>query len=123
MINNILISQKYFTKKSIKNLLLGDGCVGIDEYRFDCVNRMAYKTLQELDDAYEKLLNVSDDFVSLKTGLTPNSFFSFPNLQDDDRKKGGITLERYQDLYAQFIAKDDETQSANFLFGPLQELD
>ena len=37
----------------------GDGCVGISEYRFDCVNRMAYKNVKELDDAYEKLLTVS----------------------------------------------------------------
>ena len=40
-------------------LLTGDGSVGITEFRVDCVNRMAYKTIKELDDAYNKLLNVS----------------------------------------------------------------
>ena len=37
----------------------GDGTVGINEYRTDCVQRMAYKSIQELDAAYEKLINVS----------------------------------------------------------------
>ena len=39
---------------------LGDGTVGLTEFRVDCVNRMAYKTIGELDAAYEKLLNVSN---------------------------------------------------------------
>jgi hypothetical protein len=39
-------------------LTLGDGTVGINEYRTDCVQRMAYKTIAELDASYEKLLNV-----------------------------------------------------------------
>merc|ERR1712150_462795 len=74
----------------------GDGSVGLTEFRVDCVNRMAYKTIGELDAAYEKLLN------------------------DDDKKAGGITLERYQELYAQFIGNPDETCNACFLFGPLE---
>ena len=32
--------------------------MGIEEYRFDCVNRMAYKAINELDDAYSKLITV-----------------------------------------------------------------
>merc|ERR1712156_915779 len=52
----------------------GDGTVGLTEFRVDCVNRMAYKSIGELDAAYEKLLN------------------------DDDKKAGGITLARYQEL-------------------------
>jgi len=77
----------------------GDGSVGLTEFRVDCVNRMAYKTIGELDAAYEKLLN------------------------DDDKKAGGITLERYQELYAQFIGNPDETCNACFLFGPLEVIE
>jgi len=77
----------------------GDGTVGLTEFRVDCVNRMAYKTIGELDAAYEKLLN------------------------DDDKKAGGITLERYQELYAQFIGNPDETCNACFLFGPLEVIE
>jgi len=73
----------------------GDGSVGLDEYRSDCVKRMAYKSIKELDDAYEKLLT------------------------EDDKAKGGITLERYQELYAHFIGNPDETCNGCFLFGPL----
>merc|ERR1712154_635734 len=61
--------------------------------------RMAYKSIGELDAAYEKLLN------------------------DDDKKAGGITLARYQELYAQFIGNPDETCNACYLFGPLQVIE
>ena len=45
------------------------------------------------------------------------------HFQEDDKKKGGITLERYQELYAQFIGNPDESCSACYLFGPLTVLD
>lgn len=77
----------------------GDGSIGLSEFRFDCVNRMAYKAVSDIDDAFNKLLN------------------------DDDKKAGGITLARYQELYAQFIGNADETCNACFLFGPLTKLD
>merc|ERR1712121_436712 len=73
----------------------GDGSVGLDEYRSDCVKRMAYKSIGELDAAYEKLLT------------------------DADKKAGGITLDRYQELYAHFIGNPDETCNGCYLFGPL----
>lgn len=75
---------------------LGDGSVGLTEFRVDCVNRMAYKNIKDLDDAYNKLLN------------------------DDDKKAGGITLPRYQELYAHFIGNPDENCPAVNLFGPLE---
>lgn len=77
----------------------GDGCVGVDEYRMDCVTRMAYKSIKELDDAFEKLLN------------------------EEDKKRGGINLDRYQELYAHFIGNPDENCNACYLFGPLQQLE
>jgi Ca2+-binding EF-hand superfamily protein len=76
----------------------GDGSVGINEFRTDCVQRMAYKTIGELDASYEKLLTA------------------------EDKKAGGITLPRYQELYAQFIGNPDENCNACHLFGPLPEL-
>jgi len=81
------------------NDFLGDGTVGLTEFRVDCVNRMAYKSIGELDAAYEKLLN------------------------DDDKKAGGITLARYQELYAQFIGNPDEGCPAVNLFGPLSVIE
>jgi len=74
----------------------GDGAVGLTEFRVDCVNRMAYKNIADLDAAYNKLLN------------------------DEDKKVGGITLARYQELYAQFIGNPDESCPAVNLFGPLE---
>merc|ERR1712156_582180 len=38
----------------------GDGSVGLTEFRVDCVNRMAYKNIADLDAAYNKLLNDED---------------------------------------------------------------
>ncbi|KAB7500274.1 Sarcoplasmic calcium-binding protein 1 [Armadillidium nasatum] len=76
--------------------LNGDGLVGVDEYRLDCVQRAAFSNVQEIDDAYNNLLT------------------------DEDRKAGGINLARYQELYAQFISNPDEKANAVYLFGPLQ---
>jgi Ca2+-binding EF-hand superfamily protein len=90
---------KYFIDATFRTIDVdGDGSVGLTEYRVDCVNRMAYKNIKELDDAYAKLLN------------------------DDDKKAGGITLARYQELYAQFIGNPDESNPAVNLFGPLSEI-
>merc|ERR1712218_191881 len=91
---------KFFVDSTFRTLDVdGDGSVGLTEFRVDCVNRMAYKDIKDLDAAYEKLLN------------------------DDDKKAGGITLARYQELYAQFIGNPDETCNACYLFGPLQVIE
>ncbi|XP_042889299.1 sarcoplasmic calcium-binding protein 1 isoform X2 [Penaeus japonicus] len=74
----------------------GDGMVGLDEYRLDCITRSAFADVKEIDEAYNKLTT------------------------EDDRKAGGLTLARYQDLYAQFISNPDESCSACYLFGPLK---
>jgi len=95
--NELPAAFKHFIQDQFRTIDVdGDGSVGLTEFRVDCVNRMAYKTIGELDAAYEKLLN------------------------DEDKKAGGITLERYQELYAQFIGNPDETCNACFLFGPLE---
>jgi hypothetical protein len=60
---------------------------------------MAYKSIADLDNAYNKLLN------------------------DEDKKVGGITLARYQELYAQFIGNPDESCPAVNLFGPLEVIE
>jgi len=91
---------KFFIDSSFRTIDVdGDGTVGLDEYRSDCVKRMAYKSIQDLDAAYEKLLS------------------------DDDKAKGGITLERYQELYAHFIGNPDETCNGCYLFGPLEVIE
>jgi len=95
--NELPAAFKHFIQDQFRTIDVdGDGSVGLTEFRVDCVNRMAYKTIGELDAAYEKLLN------------------------DEDKKAGGITLERYQELYAQFIGNPDETCNACYLFGPLE---
>jgi len=73
----------------------GDGVVGLNEYRLDCISRTAASDIKGIDDAFSKLLS------------------------EEDKKAGGITLQRYQDLYGEFISNTDENCSARFLFGPL----
>jgi len=98
--NDLPATFKYFIAEQFKTIDVdGDGTVGLTEFRVDCVNRMAYKSIKELDDAYAKLLN------------------------DDDKKAGGISLARYQELYAQFIGNPDESCPAVNLFGPLAPIE
>jgi hypothetical protein len=33
-------------------LLLGDGSIGLEEFRYDCVNRMPVAAVEMLDDAF-----------------------------------------------------------------------
>ena len=63
---------------------------------------------------------------------TTKVFFYFQNFsvlslfylasQEEDKKVDGISLDRYQELYAQFISNPDEKCNAVYLFGPLVEV-
>lgn len=41
-------------------------------------------------------------------------------LQDEDRKRGGLTLNRYQELFAQFLGDQKDGNPSMYLFGPLE---
>jgi len=87
---------KSFIANNFKTIdVNGDGLVGVDEYRLDCVSRAAFSDIKEIDDAYEKLL------------------------APEDKAAGGVSLDRYQELYAQFVSNPDEGCNAVYLFGPL----
>merc|ERR1711971_969346 len=46
---------KAFIHEAFKSIDVdGDGSVGLTEFRVDCVNRMAYKSIGDLDAAYNK---------------------------------------------------------------------
>jgi len=88
---------KVFIANAFKSIdVNGDGMVGVDEYRLDCITRSAFADVKEIDDAYNKL-------------VTPA-----------DVAAGGISLARYEELYAQFISNPDESCAACYLFGPLK---
>lgn len=44
--------------------------------------------------------------------------FIFINQQDNDKIVGGLTLDRYKDLYGEFLGNTDRNPGC-FLFGPL----
>jgi len=92
-------SFKVFIDSVFKTIDIdGDGSIGIEEYRQDCVKRMAYSNIKDLDDAFNKL-----------AGGAPE----------------GITLAKYQELYAGFIANENAAGAdlpCLYLFGPLSEI-
>nr|AEE62878.1 unknown [Dendroctonus ponderosae] len=73
-----------------------DGVIDADEYRFNCITKFAIDDVEIVDEAFNNMLS------------------------DDDRKRGGITLSRYQELYAEFLGNPQETPAV-YLFGPLSE--
>ncbi|XP_015594627.1 sarcoplasmic calcium-binding protein 1 isoform X2 [Cephus cinctus] len=92
-------AMKMFIDSHFKLVDLNDdGVIAAEEYRYNCVTRIPVDNIDTLDEAYQNLLN------------------------DDDRRRGGLTLSRYQELYAQFLGNPDETCPAVHLFGPLHEL-
>jgi len=89
---------KVFIENQFKAIDIdGDGTIGQNEYRTDVITRGAYSDVTEIDNAYNSLVT------------------------DADKAAGGITLDRYKALYAEFLGCKDETNS-KFLFGPLKEL-
>merc|ERR1711962_565354 len=89
---------KAFIENQFKSVDVdGDGTVGLSEYRSDVITRCAFSDVAEIDDAYSKLVS------------------------DADKAAGGITLDRYKELYAEFIGNEKECP-AMYLFGPLKEL-
>jgi len=89
---------KVFIENQFKAIDIdGDGTVGQTEYRQDVITRGAYTDIAEIDAAFNSLVT------------------------DADKAAGGITLDRYKALYAEFLGSKDET-NAKFLFGPLKEL-
>jgi len=89
---------KVFIENQFKSIDIdGDGSVGLNEYRQDCITRGAFLDIAEIDDAYNAMATA------------------------EEKAAGGITLARYEELYAQFLGSKEETP-AKFLFGPLKEL-
>lgn len=71
-----------------------DGVIGINEFRYGCIQRLATDEIQVVDDAFNSLLN------------------------DNDKIVGGLTLDRYKDLYGDFLGTT-ELNPGCYLFGPL----
>ncbi|XP_013780791.1 sarcoplasmic calcium-binding protein 1-like, partial [Limulus polyphemus] len=89
-------SLKYaITSKFNTTDINNDGLITVEEYRLEYVSRSAISNITEIDECFEKLLNV------------------------DDRRKGGINLCRYQELFAEFIGSPESKVSGVYLFGPL----
>jgi len=71
----------------------GDGSVGLEEFRYDCVSRMAYPNVAVIDEAFKKVA-----------------------------ESESLTEARYKQLYAEFLGNPDESCTGCYLFGPLPEL-
>merc|ERR1712133_340926 len=92
--NDLPEAFKFFIEAQFRTIDVdGDGSIGLEEFRYDCVSRMAYATVDVLDEAFQKV-----------------------------SEKEELTLARYQELYAEFLGNEDESSVACNLFGPLPEL-
>lgn len=52
-----------------------DGVIGTKEYRFNCITRVAVDNIQTVDDAFDKLLDVSTICICVFFYLILGSFF------------------------------------------------
>lgn len=63
-------AMKAFIESNFKMIdINADGVIGVEEYRYDCVQRMVVDDIKVIDDAFNSLLNVS--FLAL-VNLAPN---------------------------------------------------
>lgn len=151
--------MKAFIEANFKMIDIdSDGVIGTKEYRFNCITRVAVDNIQTVDDAFDKLLDVSTICIcvflcSFLFLFNPWQFFfclrlfvrscfivvlqfvwcisifwlslrmqkkkNKLQLQDEDRRRGGLTLARYQELYGHYLGNTDETHPGVHLFGPL----
>lgn len=89
-------AMKAFIDSNFKMIdLNGDGIINSEEYRYNCITRIAVDDIKIVDEAFNSLLN------------------------DDDRKRGGLTLSRYQELYSHYLGNPDDKHQGIYLFGPL----
>ncbi|KAF0314153.1 Sarcoplasmic calcium-binding protein 1 [Amphibalanus amphitrite] len=91
-----------------------DGQVSVEEFKCAIKDTCLNKEYDELPDALRAFIG------SLFSTVDVNGMVA--DWIAEDKKKGGIDLKRFQELYAQFIGNPDETIGAVYLFGPLQEL-
>lgn len=53
--------MKAFIEANFKSIDIdGDGIIGAKEYRYNCITRIAVESIQVVDDAFNKLLDVND---------------------------------------------------------------
>lgn len=114
--------MKAFIEANFKVIdLNGDGIVSAPEFRYNCITRIAVENIKQIDDAFESLLNVS--LASRYFNAFFHNFFFLyfihDEWQDDDRRRGGLTLSRYQELYGHYLGNPSEEHPGVHLFGPL----
>ena len=68
----------------------GDGFIGPEEFRYDCVNRQPVGSIEEGDRAFERI-----------------------------SQGGGITRAQYETMFAKYLGSQDPKAKACYMFGPL----
>jgi len=68
----------------------GDGFIGLEEFRYDCINRQPCGSIEEVDRCFEKI-----------------------------SENGGVTRAQYETMFAKYLGSQDPKVKACYLFGPL----
>jgi len=68
----------------------GDGFIGLEEYRYDCINRQPVGSIDEIDRCFEKIST-----------------------------NGGVTRAQYENMFAKYLGSQDSKAKFCHLFGPL----
>merc|ERR1719228_1007183 len=96
-----------------------DGQVHVDEFKTAIQKNCTGKAYGDFPGAFKtfianqfKTIDVNGDGI-----VGVDEYNSL--LTEEDKKVDGISLTRYQELYAQFISNPDEKCNAVYLFGPL----
>lgn len=69
----------------------GDGLVGVDEYRLDCISRSAFVSVKEIDDAYNKLCNVSIEVYEINEMENKSTCSVICRIEDRSSHHRGVT--------------------------------
>merc|ERR1712212_1047981 len=97
-----------------------DSQVSVEEFKQAIQKNCSGKSYGEFPSAFKSF--IANNFKTIDVDVKEIDDGYDHLLSDEDKKAGGISLERYQELYAQFISNPDEKCNAVYLFGPLSEV-
>lgn len=107
-------AMRAFIEANFKMMdLNGDGVIGVEEFRYNCIQRLATDDIKVVDDAFNQLLNVSQKTKRF-SALHDNKLSPISNLQSIGKV---FHVARLRELsFWSFQIKNSKARTTNFGF-------
>ncbi|KRK05031.1 sarcoplasmic calcium-binding protein, alpha-B and -A chains isoform X2 [Drosophila yakuba] len=118
--NNGFLDQNDFLCMAVRACVV-EGKGDCSTARLDDYKKLMTNLWEEIsaiaDDDKDGKISNQEFKDAVKKTCVGKKYEEFP--QDEDRKRGGLSLDRYKELYGQFLGNTADNHPAVNLFGPL----